>query len=292
MIYDKTSAFAIRIHCVNKYVGVILFFSFILFSCKPEKKIARQFIDKKKSVSVLLLKPDSIYKTNYKVKAITSFDSLPFSVKDSVWKANTLFLDSIRDSLFIDRFINSIARRFRLLGLKTYTQDSMEAFLSGNGIKFIVNYIQCELEEYLDLKKFEFAFEVEGKNTNRELLVNSVNLNNWFDIRMLNTNHTKDIVFSSQTISDLIDGKFIYYYLSGDVDFDYTYYPMSAKDVADISVESGIINAGYLFDYFMNTYISVNIKDSIPKEYYHYKGYKRKIKVAQDRFLPLNQPPR
>lgn len=286
MTFDQISTLPVLRHFVKKYSWLI--FIFFLLSCNPEKKIARQFIDKKNTVSVLFLKPDMIYKTNFKVKAISSFDSLPAILKDSIWKANTLFLDSISDSLFIDHFSQSLLNKIRLLGLKTYVQDSMEAFLSGNGIKFIVNYNQCEIEEYVDLKKFEFAFEVEGRNTDRELLVNSVNLNNWFDISMLNTGHTKDIVFSSQTISDLIDGRFVYYYLSGDVDFDYSYYPMSAKDVTNASVESGRINAGYLFDYFMNTYIAENLKDKAPSEYYHYKGYKRKIKATQDRFVPLN----
>jgi len=286
MTFDHISTLSVPKHFVTKCICII--FIFFLPSCNPEKKIARQFIDKKNTVSVLFLKPDVIYKTNYKVKEISLFDSLPAILKDSVWKANTLFLDSISDSLFINHFSQSLMNRIRSLGLKTYLQDSMEAFLSSNGIKFIVNYSQCEIEEYMDIKKFEFAFEVEGRNTDRELLVNSVNLNNWFDISMLNTGHTKDIEFSSQTISDLIDGKFVYYYLSGDVDFDYTYYPISAKDVTNASVESGRINAGYLFDYFMNTYIAENLKDKAPSEYYHYRGYKRKIKATQDRFVPLN----
>ena len=270
------------------YVFTCIIFMLIITSCSQEKKLAKQFIEKKNTVSVLFMKPDVIFKTNYKVKAISSFDSLPPLVKDSVWHANTLFIDSIVDSVYIHKFMNYFTSRSRLYGIKTYTQDSMAAFLAKDGIKFIVNFAQCEIEEYLDLKTFEFAFEVEGRNTNREFLINSVNLNNWFDISMLNTSHSKDMVFSSQTVSDVMEGKYIYYYLSGDVDFEYNYYPMSALDVINSAEGSGEINAGYLFDYLMNTYIAVNLKDKQPSVYYHYKGYKRKVKETKDGFIPLN----
>lgn len=241
---------------------------------------------------MMLMKPDLIYKTNYKVMAISSFDSLPDPIKDSVWKANTIFLDSINDSLFISDYIRYLETRLKSYGLKVFTQDSMGAFLSESGMKFIVHFFQCEMEEFIDMKRFDFAFEVEGKNTERELLVNAVNLNNWFEITMLNTNHSKDTVFSSETMSDVIDGSFVYYYLSGDVDFNYNYYSLTADDIAGIPSEAGRINGSYLFDYFMNAYILVNLNKSLPSGYYHYKGYKKKIRQAQDRFEPVHQPPR
>ena len=69
---------------------LMLIASFTLLSCSLEKKLAKDFINNRNSVNILVYNTNVFAKINVKIKAIERFDSLSIEMKDSLWKANTV----------------------------------------------------------------------------------------------------------------------------------------------------------------------------------------------------------
>ncbi len=266
---------------------IILIIVTALFSCSVEKRIAKEFIKTRSTVNILVYNNNILSKSNIKINAIQNYDSLSTEAKDSVWMANTVFLNNIKDSVFINNYYVYFVNKLKVLGFKVFTSDSLQQFMSASGDKFIISLIQNEIEEYYDYQRIDYDITETTEPIFKEFWLNALNFNTWLEINKANSiEPLKIIVYSSLKTSDGLDAKFTYQPFTDEINFVQNYYPVTIGDVMSLSVEEGKRNAYYLFDYLMNLYIKDNLGQK-PNYYYHYNGSIYNLEHTNDKFAKI-----
>jgi len=248
---------------------LLLITSFVvgsMTSCSIERKLGREYLKKKNPSAVLLLSPDFIYKSSFKVPDVDNFNALPTDVQDSLLFFSSDLVQYISDSVFFDTYLKGISLGLRQLGFTVYRQAAASDFINNGLNAVIVNLAQLQLEEFYDSISDDASYGDE-ENYNYELFINALNVNSWFELSRLNQNDTmKRILYSSTTYTDYFDGGFRYFPLTGDVKYYYTLDTLTVDQVYTNASYTGYKYAGYLFDYMMNTYISQHMPNGIVPE--------------------------
>ena len=133
------------------YYFRILILSIVILSvsCSPERKLAKTFIESKPDISVLILPVDYVFKTNLKVDEIEDKKGMTDWQLDSALMANSVLLNDISDSAFLEIYVNSMIEEFERLGIKVYTESYLDSFLFIQTPAYILNIAQLEVEEFL-----------------------------------------------------------------------------------------------------------------------------------------------
>ncbi len=234
---------------------VVIVFS--LISCSVERKMAREFVDSKPDISVLILPLNTILKNNLKRDDIGDTSNLDAWQVDSAAIANSILLKDVSDSAFLEIYINSLFEEFERLGVTVYDESHLDSFLFIKTPAYILSIAQVELEEYYSLREEseEFGEFVYHKN----ISLNAVSINSWFELTRLNPKEEgHELFYASEEVSDFVDGYFSQNIFTGDVQFKYVKREMELDDIYRYCGILGKRYAGYAFDYFMNEYISDN----------------------------------
>ncbi len=221
---------------------------------------------------------------------VDSADELDEQTLDSLLWVQSLFLQYIDDSIFLDYYMSNYIANLENLGFKVYGEDSLLPFLSGKTNAFIVNIAQIELEEYVMPIKESEQF---GEYIYYEVIdLNAINLNSWFEISRVNEEEDKALFFASHYLTDEMEGFFKNYYFTGEVQFRYDIDTLMVEEIYKLGALAGYLYAGYTFDYLMNKYLDKRmLEDGLGRSdiYYHYNRQSNYLGTAkeEDRFIPM-----
>lgn len=262
----------------------------LLFSCSMEKKLARQFVRNDTSRTVLVIPPYFLYKISLKDYEVDNAEELTEWELDSVLYENSIFLQYVWDSIFIQDYYNSYCNGLTELGYSVYPEDSLQNFLQGKPDAFIFNLAQLELEEYVMpvVEKEEFEDYLYYQVFN----LNAINVNSWLEISSMNEEESKELFFSSLFLTDELEGYFRYNYFTGDVKYYYELDSLNLDMIYDLGELAGSLYASYTFDYFMNKFIDQRMQELgkwRSRIYYHYDWEHRYIRPAKEdeKFIPM-----
>ncbi len=252
-----------------------------------ERKIANDFLNIKDSLSVLIIPPDYIYKTNAKTWEIENFDDLSERVQDSILYDNSLFIKDVDDSIFFEKYFSGLQNGLINLGFRIFSQDQIVDFMSARGIAFQVAVVQFELEEDIYPYRAEEIFD-DTVAYYEDFNLNTVNVNNWYEITKLNDPLAiNNLLYASHYVMDELEGRFANNIFTGEVKFKYNLTPMDVDKIYNLAEVLGEKYAGYVFDYILNEYVHRNISNNIrPKTYFHYDPQIKALYPAgDDRFI-------
>lgn len=269
---------------------LVAFISALASSCSIEKKIAREYIKDDSTRMVLVMQPDYIFKKSLKEWEIDSADVMDDWTLDSLLWVNSMFLQYINDSLFLDYYVSNYILELEKLGFTVYGEDSLMSFLSGQSNAFIVNMAQLEVEEYIMPIQEEEQF---GEYVYYEVIdLNAINLNSWFEISRVNEEEEMAMFFASHYLTDGMEGYFRYYWYTGEVGFNYEVDTIPMENLYKLSALAGYVYAGYTFDYLMNKYIDKRMEKEQQQRstiYYRYDRMRKYLDEAdeEERFIPM-----
>jgi hypothetical protein len=235
------------------YLSLIIMIT--MLSCVPGKKAARSFVQQKGNISLMMVPPGFISMNYYPVfpDFLAEEDTL-YSLDDSSF-LKEIDLEKGRE-LFLNALIHGLEKVYRL---KVYTPDDFDEFLSQPDPRFIFSLAQAEVMEYGDV--FEHRALIDTLMYLQTFPVRTVEKSNWFEFVMVDDTEEEinmQVLFSYFKTSDVIDGRFRYQWLSGEVTYEYSSYPMAVTDVYELFRTAGRQNAAYIFDFLLNRYVAEN----------------------------------
>jgi len=275
---------------VNSIGSLYCFFiiSFvILSSCSAERKLAEEFINSGKPVSIFLIKPTNLINTNLKTEIVDTIKNIDQYTKDSLLINSSIFLKNIIDSLFLNEYYFALKNSLAEYSISVYTDSESDKFFKDTTNAYIFNLAQNEVEEYI--MTYSPSVEVDTTLYFRNFFLNAVNFNNWLEVTELNGYDKKMKVFYiSQYASDDIQGRFTRDFFTGEIEYYYSEYKIDLKDVYNLTYYSAEVNANYIFDYIMNCYIAkkMNRADN-DKNYFHFDPVKKRIVRANEKRFEL-----
>ncbi len=270
---------------------LIVIMLFAMLSCSIERKLANEFIQKADSISVLLIPPDFVFKTNLKNYQIGGFDKLGSAEQQQILYDSSIFLKNISDTFLISRFFSSMETTLRKFGIYTYSQDEIVEFMDVKNIAYQVTLAQLEMEEGIYPYRAEDVF-FDTVLFYEDFDLEQVSLNCWFEISKLNDpKAVNNILYASDFLTDELEGRFTSNVFTGEVKFKYNIFSLEKEDVYTLAAREGEHYAGYIFDYIMNQYIYFNLPDqNPPKTYLSYDHDAGVLFPAEDRrFLFLDE---
>jgi len=276
-----------------RFITIFLNISLLLAisSCSIERKLANEFVQKTDSISVLLIPPDFVFKTNLKKYRIEGFDLLASAEQQQVLYDSSLYLQYISDTLLISRFFSSMESALRKFGIYTYSEDEVVEFMGVKNMAYQVTLAQLEIEESIYPYRAEEVF-FDTVLFYEDFDFEQVSLNTWFEISKLNDpKAVNNILYASDFVTDELEGRFTSNVFTGEVKFKYNIFPLEKEHVYTLAARAGERYAGYVFDYIMNQYIYFNLPDqNPPKTYLSYDHDAKVLFPAEDRrFLFLDE---
>jgi hypothetical protein len=251
----------------------------LMFSCSPEYPIAKAYIKQNPKGSILLMRPDFVYKSN--TMRFDLSDKMSDEEKDSVAFYRSSFVQYINDSAFLDGYISSFVDRLLAGGFDVYAQEYIDSFMISNPPSYIVNLAQLQLDESRDTS-YEATGEAddEGNYLYEGFQINSVHLNSWIELTELNADSgkIKKVLYASSLARDGVSNR-LNITPNGELRMTYKIDSLGMSDIYDLASKSGRIYGNYLFDFLMNGYIQKSLPPYIPPGHYlHYDFDLRRIK--------------
>lgn len=264
------------------WVLIAIFALSAMVSCSPERSLARQFMKSEQPTAILLLAPDYVFKTSYKLPDSLDLNKIPPYLHDSVLLANTQLIQFVNDSIYMDEFMRGMRNELNMLGFQVYDSENTVDFLAIENKALILNLAQSGLEEFYDSVAESARFD-DDEVYNYDFFITSINMNFWFELSGLN-HYDSDmrVLFSQQTIADWVEGDFRYFPFTGDVKYIYDVDSLKVSDIYYFAGKVGQLNASYLHDYLLNKFIQTRIAGKRPpyKEfsYDRYSGLLKNLK--------------
>jgi hypothetical protein len=262
----------------------------IILSCTAERKLAEEFVNKKNPGSIFLIKPITLTNTNTKTEIVDTLKDIDQYTRDSILMNSSLFLIGISDSIFLNEYYNTLKTALSQYSIKVYADSESGNFFSDTNNAYIFNLAQNEIEELVSL--YSPSVEVDSVVYFREFLLNSVNFNNWIEVTALNGNDKKmKVLYSSQSVSDEIAGRFRRDYFTGQIEYYYSEYRISLKDIYELPYFSASVNASYIYDYILNSYVARKLnKPDNNAFYFHYDiENNRLVRAGNKKFSVINK---
>lgn len=202
-------------------------------ACASSRQLATRYVVEQTDIHVLLLPPPGLIK---------SFAPAPPDkvAPDSILGEDderARFLSEVEDSLFIDRFMNSLKRYLDVLYVNHYGPDDVDEFFELEEPAYIFATGQMELMEYMDEEVF--VGRAHGQTYRAAVDITVLEHNTWFEFMKLHDpDYEMDILFDVRATSDYVDGRFIRR-TDGSVQFDPVTYPLTLDDVYDLASFAG-----------------------------------------------------
>lgn len=261
----------------------------LLSSCFADRKLGKAFVESPPPIKILLTPPEVLYKYNHKGEAIPGFDSLTAEQQDSALYASSRFIREVRDSLFLENYVNNFLEELRGLGFTVYLTDATDSALRSQPQVYVLNMAQLQLDEYY----YPFEDEAVFYETRyiKSVDLNAIDFSVWYEVSKLNAKTpSKTTLYTSHTMTDGIDGSFVHDPFSDEVRYRSRMDTVSIADILSMASNLGKRHAGYFYDFFLNQYIAYHMPESeVPYWYYHYNKYSKRLEpVEEDRFQVLD----
>jgi hypothetical protein len=259
-------------------------------SCSLERKLAKQFVENRDTIAVLLIPPDFLFKANLKTWSAGDIDQLDPQEQDALLYDSSKFIKHIVDSVFIGRYMNALQAELARYGIQTYTQDELLEFMSLENTAYQVSLAQLEVEEGIYEYRAQEVFDTTMYY--EDFLLDQLSLNSWFEISKLNDQiGVNNVLYASDFVTEGLEGRFTSNIFTGEVRFKYNIFPLEMEDIYTLAAISGERYAGYVFDYIMNRYIFLNFPSGQqPSTYLRYDLDSKVFYPAyEDRFIFLEE---
>ncbi len=270
---------------------LILLIILTLVSCSLERDLSKKFLEKRDNISILLSKPDFVFKTNNKSWQIKDFDKMSNSRQETALQENSLFLNKIIDSVFLEKYFTALTTRLNSFGINVYQMDQLMSFMEQSGTLYQVSVAQIELEEDIFPYHVEETFDDTAVYF-EDFELNTVNVNNWFEIHKLNdAAAVNNLLYASHFLMDQIEGQFAENIFTGEVKYKYNLYPIDTTSIYEFAGMLGEKYAGYIFDYLINEFVFRNFPENQrPGVYMHYDHeYRILTPAGNDRFIFMQE---
>ncbi len=262
----------------------------LLFSCNPERKLAKAFVENNRSRSVVVLFPDFIFKTNQKTFILDSLNITDKTQSDSVLLANSLYLKDINDSLFLANFSLGFEKELSAFGFTVFEENGMVEFMEKDTNAFVVNVAQLELEESIYTHRDEELIYDAHYYHDQDL--NAVYVNAWIEItRVDETTAEPNVYFATGVVTDDMEGQFTYDIFSGNINYVYNIDSLKIKDLYEGAYTLGRTYASYTYDFLLNHYLDKALPaGDRSATYWRYDPYEQSFFPAyDDRLVPLDE---
>lgn len=229
---------------------------------------------------------DYVFKNNLKRDEAGDTSNMSPQEIDSVFFARSLFLKDVSDSVFLEKFINSMITEFENFGFKVYMESATDTFLFFTTPSYFLNIAQLELEE--GHNEFRDSDEFGGNTYYKTFETNAVTYNSWFELSQLNPKKEgRKLFFTSATIADVVDGYFTENLLTGEIKYKYQIMEIDVDIIYHYCEMLGARYAGYTYDYLMNEYIKIHFPQGKKMRFYmHYNRQNNTLDPTfEDRFI-------
>lgn len=277
---------------MKKISNYILIVTLIVFfgSCSPQKKLAREFVNKSNSYSVMLIKPEFIYKKNLNTNIVDSLGITDVKLRDSLLWERSDFIKKIDDSLLIANYSLGFITELRNYNINVYDENESAKFLSLDSNAWMINIAQIQIEE----EKYEYRDETEYYSYiyYHDHLLNAVNINSWFEVSMINSNVQKpNVYYATNTITDELESSYDFDIFNDKMSYIYDIDTLNLSKIYEYSYLLGRIYATYTFDFIMNDYVNKHLGYPIKKEeLLRYIPVSRAlIPAGENRFISLDE---
>jgi hypothetical protein len=259
-------------------------------ACSTERKTAVAYTKKANTISLLVLKPEHLFKINQKLYLLDSLEPVPKDQEAQLLLDSSLFLRYLDDSLFIAQYMSGYKSELVKFGFRVYDESNMEQFFNTDSNAIQVSVAQLELEE--TIYPFRDEGEIYGETYYHQHELNAVYVNSWFDIA--DVDHPTDkpsVYFATDMLVDQVNGTFEYDVFANQVRYLFNLEPLDTKMLTDFAYDLGRVYAGYTFDYLLNKELDKTLPpDERSGKYWRYNPYNRSFFLAgEDRFTPLDQ---
>lgn len=195
-------------------------------------------------------------------------------------------IESVNDSLFLEKYNREFALQLEALGYKVFTFNEADRFFTQPGVSLIINIAQLEIEEVMETFTDSEVFDT--LEYFESFPIRAFKLNSWIEVSMIDTTTIKpEVFYATSSISDLIEGFFTQHPFRGDVSYTYRRYDMRPALVDRFVDGAGKEHSQRLFNVWMNRYINRNLTETQKmelqyreKSYYNYNIEKRRIEVV------------
>jgi hypothetical protein len=261
----------------------------VLQSCTLEKKFGKEFVAQAPKICIDLNVPDYLFKFNHKGELIPGFDSLTSAQQDSALYAYSHFIRYIDDSMFLDNYVNSFIDELRGIGFRVFMDGTVDSILRNEAQAYVVSMSQVQLDEYF--QPFEDSQQFGDSVYYKSFDLNAVDASSWFELNKYGVpNPVKTLLYANFTATDGFSGNFSMNNFTMDLKYKYKIDSLKIKDIYDLASFTGRRDANYLFDYFMNQYISYRMPDGMEMlGYLHYTPATRSFNFTdEEKFEVLN----
>jgi len=268
----------------NKYRALLsgLLLLLCIPSCTIERKLGKEFLTQAPQISIEVFTPETLYKFSHKGEKIPGFDSLSGPQQDSALSASSRYIRFVDDSTFLDKYVNSFIDELRAIGFRVFVDSNVDTILRTEPQAYVVNMSQVQLDEYI--QPYEDSEPVGDTVFYKSFELNAVDVSSWFELNKYNAvKPVKTVLYSSFTASDGFTGNFILNNFNMNLQYRYKIDSLKLNDIYDLASFSGRRYANYLFDYFMNQYISYQIPEGMEiLGYLHYSPSRKTFNFTDE----------
>ncbi len=254
-----------------------------------ERKLGKEFLAQTPQISIEVYTPETLYKFSHKGEKIPGFDSLSVPKQDSALFASSQFIRFVDDSTFLDKYVNTFIDGLREIGFRVFVDSKVDTIFTKQPQAYVVNMSQVQLDEYL--QPYDDSEQVGDTEFYKSFELNAVDASSWFELNKYNAvKPIKTVLYSSFTASDGFTGNFIMNNFTMNLHYRYKIDSLKLNDIYDLATYSGRRDANYLFDYFMNQYISYHIPGNVEiMGYLHYSPSAKSFNFTdEEKFEVLN----
>jgi len=234
--------------------------SVLINSCYIEKKLGKNFADNANNISLLILEPDLVIKSNIKNN-------------DSDTSAISECFNNLQEKALSDAFMDELKKQLINYRINVFTSNRIDTFFTLPSPAYLFNIAQLEIEAYY--YPFKEQLVTDSLIYNQEFLLNAFNLNTWFEFSELNSEKKAEVLFSNFYIKDEIAGNFKVNLFSDEVNYVYNRKNLTSEDIQFLIKYAGKTNAQYIFNHLVNQYIKDKIGERFNDKYFYYYDHEK-----------------
>jgi hypothetical protein len=214
-------------------------------------RIAGNLQRNKKNISVLCSYPEFIYLTNSKVEPPYDLnEEAKIAFYDSLYRISD-YIQYIDDTIFLRRFREATKTYFEKMGINYYEADSIGTFINREGTKYILDYLQLEIEElwipYHQEEQFQEVIYEEN------FWINGISLNAW--VKAAKVNDTVEVqrqLYFESVLSDEVEGLFFQNQWTGEVHYQYELDSLQVSEIGVLKTRAANEIGEHLLEYIIN----------------------------------------
>ncbi len=262
---------------------MLLIFLLSFWNCHPVRRTAQHFVQTENLPAILFFSTPAIYTEFFRPEE--QRDSLNYYKPEKIM----YYLDDTFLELFSVIYDSMLVNGLRSEGFRVFEQDSLADFFSFEGQKWQFSLQQITFEEHRLIYEDEITFT--EYSVVWDTVISEFQFNVWFELLPVNkdTSVPAHVFFASLSISDDLEGKFVYDWGRGVYDYVYELTEVLSSDIMSLVAVAAIKHSEYLFDFFLNRHLYFSLPESKKSRiYYTWNRVKQKpVPAGYERFIFL-----